>query len=164
MAESGAPFDVHGEPLAPVIAWHDRRGEEIAERLDDRFGVDLSGRIGQRIRYIATTAKLGWLVDDGLHGVTTWLGVPELVLHALTGAEATEHSLAARTACLDVTTAEWLPDVADGGGLRRRRLPRDPPGGCGHGSRDNDRSGLVGPPGNHSRHPCRARPPGRLRR
>jgi xylulokinase len=117
MAESGAPLGRDGEPLAPVIAWHDRRGEDVAGRLEDRFGDDLSGRIGQRVRYVSSVAKLGWLIDDGLHGVTTWLGVPELVLRALTGVEATEHSLAARTSCLDIATKEWLPDVAGAAGF-----------------------------------------------
>ncbi len=117
MAESGAPLDGAGEPLAPVIAWHDRRGEETAALLDARFGTELSRRIGQRVRYVSSAAKLGWLVDDGLRGVTTWLGVPELVLHALTGERATELSLAARTACFDVASQEWLPDVAEAAGF-----------------------------------------------
>ncbi|MEA2842922.1 MAG: hypothetical protein QOJ69_593, partial [Actinomycetota bacterium] len=46
MAESGAPLDGVGNPLAPVIAWHDRRGEATAERLDALFAADLSRRIG----------------------------------------------------------------------------------------------------------------------
>jgi xylulokinase len=117
MAESGAPLDPRGDPLAPVVAWHDRRGEDVAERLDLAFGPGLSRRIGQRVRYVSTAAKLGWLIGDGLVGTATWLGVPELVLNALTGEQATEWSLAARTACLDVATREWLPDVAQVAGF-----------------------------------------------
>ena len=33
LAESGAPLDQAGRPLAPVVAWHDRRGAEVAARL-----------------------------------------------------------------------------------------------------------------------------------
>ncbi|CAN5293307.1 FGGY family carbohydrate kinase [soil metagenome] len=117
IAESGAPLDRHGSPLGPVVAWHDRRGETVAERLSERFGRDLDLRIGQQIRYVSSVAKLGWLVDNGLTGVARWLGVPELGLHALTGAHATEYSLAARTGCFDVSRRSWLPDVAEAAGF-----------------------------------------------
>ncbi|MEA2716604.1 MAG: hypothetical protein QOI99_921 [Actinomycetota bacterium] len=120
MAESGAPVAADGTARAPVIAWHDRRGEAVAARLTAAFGDDLDRSIGQRLRYVATVAKLGWLVEHGL-GVAPagwrWLGVPELVLRALTGFEATEWSLAARTGCLDVGRRRWLPDVAAAAGF-----------------------------------------------
>jgi xylulokinase len=117
LAESGAPLDRSGSALAPVIAWHDRRGEDVAERLSDRFGPDLGVRLGQRPRYVASAAKLGWLVDHGLPQPARWLGVPELCLYALTGAHATEHSLASRTGCWDVGSHSWLPDVAQAAGF-----------------------------------------------
>ena len=111
MAESGAPFDRSGAPLAPVIAWHDSRGEEVVRRLERDFGPDLSRRVGQKVRAVMTVAKLGWLVGNGVGDVARWLGVPELGLHALTGAERTEFSLAVRTGCYDVATRQWLPEV-----------------------------------------------------
>lgn len=117
MAEAGAPLDRHGQALGPVIPWHDPRGEEVAARLDDRFGPDLALAIGQRVRPVSTVAKLGWLVDNGADGVSRWLGVPELVLHALTGAHATEWSLVARTGCFDIGRRAWLPDVAEAAGF-----------------------------------------------
>ncbi|HEX2192239.1 MAG TPA: FGGY family carbohydrate kinase [Acidimicrobiales bacterium] len=117
LAESGAPLDGTGRPLAPVIAWHDRRGEDVAERLRRRFGPDLAHRMGQQVRYVSSAAKLGWLLDHGVTGVSRWLGVPELCLHQLTGATATEWSLAARTGCLDVGRRTWMPEVADAAGF-----------------------------------------------
>ena len=118
VAECGAPFDADGRALAPVIAWHDRRGEAVADRLSDHFGPDLDRAIGQHLRYVSTVAKLGWLLDDGLPATPArWLGVPEIVLRALTGVEATEWSLAARTGCFDVGRREWLPDVAAAAGF-----------------------------------------------
>jgi xylulokinase len=118
VAECGAPFDAGGRALAPVIAWHDRRGESVVDRLSAKFGSDLDRAIGQQLRYILTVAKLGWLVEDGLASPPTrWLGVPELVLRALTGAEATEWSLAARTGCFDVGRQEWMPEVARAAGF-----------------------------------------------
>ena len=113
MAESGAPLDSGRTALAPVIAWHDDRGEEAVSRLEDLFGPDLALRIGQRIRTVLTVAKLGWLIENGTTATARWLGVPELGLHALAGVEATEFSLAARTGCYDVGTREWIPEVAE---------------------------------------------------
>jgi xylulokinase len=97
-----------------VIAWHDPRGEEAVARLQRELGDELDHRIGQRARTVLSAAKLGWLVEHGsCGGMATWLGVPELVLHALTGSAATEHSLAARTGCYDVGRLRWLPEVAE---------------------------------------------------
>ena len=113
MAESGAPLDAGGRPLAPVIAWHDGRGEEAVATLEHRFGPDLPARIGQRVRTVLTVSKLGWLVGHGVTGMVRWLGVPELGLQALTGAETTEFSLAARTGCYDLASKEWMPEVPE---------------------------------------------------
>jgi xylulokinase len=117
VAESGAPLDAAGSPLAPIIAWHDRRGEDVADRLTEDLGPGLHEMIGQRLRSVSTVAKLGWLVQNGMSGVTRWLGVPELFLHSLTGAEATEHSLAARTGCRDIGRGVWMNDVAKAAGF-----------------------------------------------
>ncbi|MBW3627449.1 MAG: hypothetical protein KY412_07545 [Actinobacteria bacterium] len=117
IAESGAPVDAEGSPLAPVIAWHDPRGAEVVARLHERFGDELALAIGQRVRTVTSVAKLGWLVDAGVRGTHRWLGVPELCLHGLTGVQATEHSLAARTGCFDVQRRCWLPEVAETGGF-----------------------------------------------
>ena len=117
IAESGAPLDRSRGALAPILAWHDPRGEGVAERLSERFGTGLHQRIGQRLRAVSSVAKLGWLADHGVAGIERWLGVPELVLHALTGAEATEPSLAARTGCWDVGEGRWLEEVAEAAGF-----------------------------------------------
>ncbi|MGH9280573.1 MAG: FGGY family carbohydrate kinase, partial [Acidimicrobiales bacterium] len=129
-AESGAPLDAGGKPLAPVIGWHDGRGEEAVRTLERALGPDLALRIGQPVRTVLTAAKLGWLVDHGIGRPARWLGVPELCLHALTGAEATEHSLAARTGCYDVGTREWIPEVADALGFGLDLFPPVRPAGA----------------------------------
>lgn len=112
IAESGAPLDAARRPLAPVIAWHDERGAEAVAVLEREFGPDLALRNGQPANTKMTVAKLGWLVAHGLGGMDRWLGVPELAVQALTGAEAAEHSLAARTGCYDVVAQRWMPEVA----------------------------------------------------
>jgi xylulokinase len=110
MAESGAPLRA-GRPVGPIIAWHDGRGQETVASLEARFGPALARRTGRRVRTVSSVAKLGWLLDHGLPDPDRWLGVPELALFLLTGAEATEHSLAARTGAYDVIERRFLPDV-----------------------------------------------------
>ncbi len=111
MAEAGAGLDRGGRPVTPVIAWHDGRGQEAADALDAALGPELHLRVGQRLRRIMTVAKLGWLAAHGPADLARWLGVPELVLSDLTGAQATEFSLAARTGCYDLDRRTWIPEV-----------------------------------------------------
>jgi xylulokinase len=110
MAESGTPLRA-GRPVGPVIAWHDGRGEDTVASLERRFGPALARWTGRRVRTVSSLAKLGWLLDHGLPEPDRWLGVPELTLFLLTGAEATEHSLAARTGAYHVTERRFLPEV-----------------------------------------------------
>lgn len=119
LGESGAPLGRHGEALAPVIAWHDPRGAETVARLERAFGRELALATGQRPRTVSSVAKLGWLTTHGLQAgdVRRWLGVPELCLRQLTGAEATEHSFACRTGCYDVARQRWMPEVAHVAGV-----------------------------------------------
>ena len=112
MAESGAPM-AQGRSTAPIIAWHDGRGERTVARLEARFGPALARRTGRQVRSVSSVAKLGWLLEHGVVPPWRWLGVPELCLYLLTGAEATEHSLAARTGAYAVAEGDWLPEVAE---------------------------------------------------
>jgi cobalt-precorrin-5B (C1)-methyltransferase len=110
----GSPHSAHEPPLnatGPIIAWHDGRGEETVAALDAKFGPELARWTGRRVRTVSSLAKLGWLIAHGLPVPDRWLGVPELVLFLLTGIEATEHSLAARTGAYHVTERRFLPDV-----------------------------------------------------
>ena len=122
MAESGVGCDVEGRPLTPVIAWNDARGDETVARLQEAFGADYDRWIGQRARRVLSVAKLGWLLGQGVP-VVRWLGVPELILHQLTGVEATEHSLAARTGAYDVARRMWRPEVGEALGLPAGAFP-----------------------------------------
>lgn len=123
MAESGAPFDGRQRPVGPIIAWHDPRGHEAVERLTEHFGDGLAVRIGQRLRTVSSVAKLGWVLAHGDRTPRRWLGVPELCLFELTGAQAGEHSLAARTGCYDISTRAYIPEVAEVLGLSTDVFP-----------------------------------------
>ncbi len=148
MAESGVPLGPTGRALAPVIAWHDGRGENTVADLERAFGPDLALRIGQPVRTVLTVSKLGWLVRHGISGVTRWLGVPEAFLQALTGAEATEFSLAARTGCFDVAARTWMPEVVAAVGLPGGIFPPIRPAGAVMGRVTDEGASWSGlPPG-----------------
>jgi len=144
IAESGAPLDGTGRPVGPIIAWHDPRGQDVAADLEARFGPQLAQCIGQRVRPVSSVAKLGWLIGQGVAGVTRWLGVPELCLAALTGTHRTEFSLAARTGCWDVGTGRWLPAVAAAAGFDVGVFAEVAPAGAPMGHVDREGAALAG--------------------
>jgi sugar (pentulose or hexulose) kinase len=145
MAESGAPLRA-GRPAGPVIAWHDGRGEETVASLEARFGSALPRWTGRRLRTVSSVAKLGWLLDHGLRTPDLWLGVPELGLWLLTGAETTEHSLAARTGAYHVTDRTWLTEVTDHLGLPAGVFPEVRPAGSAMGSVSEEAARRFGVP------------------
>ena len=121
IAESGVLLDRHGEPAAPIIAWHDQRGdvELIAKELPD-----LVARTGVRFDPLATIFKLPELLRRGA-GVR-WLNVAEWVVHSLGGAQQAEMSLSGRTGLCDLHTATWWPDALEFLGVDHSFLPGDP--------------------------------------
>jgi xylulokinase len=145
MAESGAPLRA-GRPVAPIIAWHDGRGEETVASLEARFGVALPRWTGRRLRTVSSVAKLGWLIDHGLPTPDRWLGVPELVLWLLTGAEVSEHSLAARTGAYHVTDRTWLAGVTDHLSIPAGVFPEVRPAGSAMGSVSEEAARRFGIP------------------
>ena len=129
VAESGAGVDRSGRARGPLLAWHDPRGEEAVERLNEAIGEDLPRRIGQPLRTVSSVAKVGWLLDQGVDDLHRWLGVPELCLFHLTGVQATEHSLAARTGCYDAAERSYMADVAEVLGFPLEVFPEVRPAG-----------------------------------
>jgi len=122
MAEAGVLLDGRGSPLAPVIAWHDARGDDEARRLAQDLDTDrFSKSTGLPVSPLCSLAKLRWLGEHqpGTRSATRWLNVAEWVVRRLGGRDVAELSLASRTGLLDLSTRtpftaalEWvgLPD------------------------------------------------------
>jgi len=121
IAESGVLLDRRGEPAAPIIAWHDQRGdvELVAKELPD-----LVAHTGVRFDPLATIFKLPDILrkSDGVR----WLNVAEWVVHSLGGAQQAEISLSGRTGLCDLHTATWWPDALEFLGVDESFLPGDP--------------------------------------
>src|SRR5512142_676450 len=114
MAETGALLGADGRATAPLIAWHDSRGREAAERFAAELGRDVfSARTGLAWSEMPSLFKLAWLREHRpqTHRATTWLNVGELVVHRLGGAPRAELSLASRTGWLVQQRRAWWDDA-----------------------------------------------------
>lgn len=133
MGESGVLLDRDGQPLAPVIAWHDRRDvAEVARLADDLGGARFSARTGLPLLPQWSLTKHRWAVD---HDETTGravrrLGVAEWIVRALGGEECAEQSLASRTGWLDLPGRAWWPEALEWSGAGAGLLPAVVPAGA----------------------------------
>jgi len=110
MAETGLLLDcATGEARTPFLPWFDRCAEAeaiaIARESDayERFC-----RTGLRINYKSGLAKLLWLQAQGADFTgAVWLSAADYVAYRLTGAMATDPTLAARTFAFDIAAGTW---------------------------------------------------------
>jgi sugar (pentulose or hexulose) kinase len=149
MAETGALVDAHDEPVAPAIAWHDRRGGEEAAALARELGEErFSGTTGLPASPLCTLAKYRWLrAHDAVAARgKRWLNVAEWVVRGVGGEELAELSLASRTGMLDLDRRAPWDEALDWAGAPRDLLPELAPAGtpAGHVSQGLDEaSGAV---------------------
>jgi sugar (pentulose or hexulose) kinase len=102
MAEAGVLLDTAGRALAPLMAWFDPRGAAQIMATPAAFRAEFLGRTGLPVGPLASIAKLLHLRDIGIPlSGSTFLNVPEYVVHALGGPRVAEYSLASRTGLLD---------------------------------------------------------------
>ena len=116
MAEAGSLLDRHGAPVAPIIAWHDRRGAKEAEQLVRDLGADrFTGTTGLPVSATPTIMKLAWLKRhrEAVADARQWLGVPESLVHSLGGAPVADLSLACRTGLLELEHRAWWREAVD---------------------------------------------------
>ncbi len=102
MAEAGVLLDAESTPLAPIMAWFDPRGAAQIMATPEPFRAEFPGRTGLPVGPLASLAKLLHLRESGIAlAGTTFLNVPEYVVHALGGPRVAEYSLVSRTGLLD---------------------------------------------------------------
>ncbi|MBW3577229.1 MAG: carbohydrate kinase [Actinobacteria bacterium] len=115
MAEAGVPLDDRGRPTYDVIAWFDPRTAEQGRRLADAVGAErLAALTGLRPQPIYSVCKLRWLVEnepDAFARTRSWLHVADFIAYRLSGEQATDYSLASRTAALDLNRLTWSEEL-----------------------------------------------------
>ncbi len=127
MAEAGLLVDAQGQPLAPIIAWYDRRSEPQAAWIEQRIERAALYRItGQRVSPSFGVTKLLWLRENDPQAYArgaAWLPVPAYLLWRLTGQRAVDNTIAARTLLFDQRTLSWSAELLDLFDLPARLFP-----------------------------------------
>ena len=112
MGESGVLLDAQGEPVAPVIAWHDTRDGAEVEALRHEIGAaEFGATTGKPLRGQFSLTKHRWLTTHRpeMERAVRRLNIAEYAVVVLGGDEACELSLASRTGWLDIERRAWWP-------------------------------------------------------
>ncbi len=112
-------------PLTGLVTWGDMRAAAEAERLR-REHPELHDRTGTPLHPMAPLPKLVWFAahePELFAAARRWVGVKEVVLHALTGRWAIDHSCASGTGLLDLGTLDWDPEALRLACVNPERLP-----------------------------------------
>ncbi len=127
VGEAGIALDARGQPLRPIIAWFDPRGEEYVGQwwryLDTRRLYLITGHFP---RSLYTAFKLLWLREhepDIYERLARWLFVGDYIVYRMTGVMATVPTLAARSLLFDVVHRTWSPDLLKEVGLSEKHMP-----------------------------------------
>ena len=126
LAESGVLLDRRGEPVAPVIAWHDTRDDaELADLRDVVSAHDFSATTGLPFRQQWSLTKHRWLLDNmpSAREAVRRLNVAEWIVRGFGGEEATEQSLASRTGWLRLAERSWWNETLAWSGAGEALMP-----------------------------------------
>ena len=111
MAETGVALDGHGKPLAPAIAWFDRRtlsiAKEIAERQDPFEIYKISG---MQLSHVPSVCKILWEkkhLPDVYKNTHQWVFVCNYLAYRLSGRICTDPSQASRSMAFDIHAGTW---------------------------------------------------------
>jgi len=126
LAESGVLLDHRGDPVAPVIAWHDTRDHaELAHLRTAITAQDFSAMTGLPLRQQWSLTKHRWLLDNvpAARSAVRRLNVAEWIVRGLGGEEAAEQSLASRTGWLRLAERSWWNDTLEWSGASETLMP-----------------------------------------
>jgi sugar (pentulose or hexulose) kinase len=127
LAESGVLLDRHGDPVAPVIAWHDTRDHaELTELAEFLPGDQFSATTGLPLRQQWSLTKHLWLTRHlpQTRKAVRRLNVAEWIVRGLGGEEAAEQSLASRTGWLRLVERNWWAETLEWSGARESLMPQ----------------------------------------
>jgi xylulokinase len=152
MAEAGLLVDSGGAPLAPAIAWYDRRSETQAAQVEARFAQDALYRItGQRVSPSFGLTKILWMRAHLPHVfalAARWLPLPAYLLYRLSGAQMIDATIASRTLLFDQRTLGWSAEILRAFDLPESLLPPTAIAGAPAGPLTGEAAAALGlPPG-----------------
>ncbi|MEM7735769.1 MAG: FGGY family carbohydrate kinase [Deinococcota bacterium] len=127
MGEAGVWLDREGKVLHSIIPWYDRRADQQLQRLRDALGDTAWYHItGLHPNAIHSVNKWCWLrehTSEMWQRTHIWLPLGSWLAYQLTGEQATDGSLAARTMAFDVEQGRWSEDVLAAAELDGAFLP-----------------------------------------
>lgn len=141
LGETNVLADAEGKPLHRAIAWFDLRAAEQEKRVRAlRSDREIYRRTGQFLSPKFGLCKLMWILDSEpelLLRAKHFFSVEDFILHRLSGAAATDASIASRSLCYDIRKRQWdaellselgipagfFPEVLEGGSIAGTLLP-----------------------------------------
>ena len=145
---SVVPVDAEGNPLAPIIMWHDKRTAALCDRLkkhEDRvFALS-----GMTISPVYSAIKMRWFKEhqpEIFQKTAKMLGIHDLALFTLCGKFVTDQSLASSTNLLNVHTGQWDQELIEIFAVDRSHLCDLVPPGAICGKTTNELARLTGLP------------------
>jgi xylulokinase len=123
VGEAGVPVDGSGRALRPIIAWFDTRAAGYARHWEETVGAArLYAISGQTVDGLFGANKAMWVRDhepEVWSRTAAWLSTEDWLILRLTGAAATDRTVASRTMLLDRATGDWSAELLDAAGLER---------------------------------------------
>ena len=121
----GTLVDEAGVPLIPVISWQCERTRDVMEEVHAAVP-DLFARCGLQPFHFNTAYKLAWLRkhrSSQLERAHAWLFISDLFLHRMTGALATDVTMAGTSMLTDLATRDFAPETLGALGLSAELFP-----------------------------------------
>jgi xylulokinase len=133
MGEAGVLIDAAGQPLAPILTWHDRRTRPWTDWWSARLNQAEIYRItGLPLDHIYSVNKILWQQNHDpqtFAQAQTWLCLADWITFCLTGERTTSYSQASRTMLFDIKTRAWSNDLLRLAGLDPSLMPPAWPSG-----------------------------------
>lgn len=115
MAETGVALDRQGKPLAPAIAWFDRRTIGIAEQIANAHDVFKFFQItGMQLSHVPSLCKILWekkYLPDIHQQTHRWIFLCNYLAYRLSGEYYTDPSQACRSMAFDIHTGKWSEEI-----------------------------------------------------
>ena len=121
----GTLVDRDGAPLCPVISWQCERTREVMDEVHALLP-GLYARCGLQPFHFNTAYKLAWLRRRRpalLERAHAWLFISDLFLHRMTGAFATDVTMAGTSMLMDLGTRGFAPETLRALGLSADLFP-----------------------------------------
>lgn len=127
MGMDGLPMSEEGEPLYPLISWHDTRTQPQYDWWIDNIGAEKTYSIGGNpVWAINSALRMLWVKENEpeIYSRTyKWLLIEDFFNHFLTGRFATDYSMASCTMLFDQRKRAWSNEMCELSGIRPDILP-----------------------------------------